>query len=247
MKISLEGKCAIVTGASSGLGSGLAIGLAEAGADLLLVGRNRERLEHTRSAVAKTGRRAFLHATDVGTPASAASVVDAAMAELGAVDIVVNAAGQFEVGSDDEVAALQRQWSVNVLAPFALTLAALPRMSRGGAVCFFSSIAGHVGFPGASSYVTTKSAVEGAVRALALDAAPLGIRVNAVAPGNIRTPMNEHLLADPTYEQSMLDQTPLGRIGEVEDVVPAVVFLVSEQARYVTGTSLLVDGGWTAR
>ena len=247
MRISLEGKAALVTGASSGLGSGIAVGLAKAGADVMLVGRNRDRLGQTRQEVADAGRNGIVRVADVADRAAATQVVDAAVTELGSLDILVNAAGLFEVGSDDEVDALERQWAVNVRAPFAMSLAALPRMSTGGAICFFSSIAGHVAFPGASSYVTTKTAVEGAVRSLALDGAPMGIRVNAVAPGNIRTPMNAHLLADPGYEKAMLDQTPLGRIGEVNDVVPAVLFLVSDHARYVTGASLLVDGGWTAR
>ncbi|PXY18962.1 SDR family NAD(P)-dependent oxidoreductase [Prauserella muralis] len=247
MRISLEGKAALVTGASSGLGAGIAAGLASAGAEVMLVGRDRERLEKTRDAVEAAGGRGVVRIADVCAPESATSIVDAAISELGALDVLVNAAGLFEVGCDDETHALDRQWAVNVRAPFAMTTAALPRMRQGGAVCFFSSIAGHVAFPGASAYVTTKTAVEGAVRALALDAAPLGLRVNAVAPGNIRTPMNAHLLTEPSYEQSMLDQTPLGRIGEVEDVVPAVVFLVSDHARYITGSSLLVDGGWTAR
>lgn len=247
MRISLEGKSAVVTGASSGIGSGIAVGLAGAGANVILVGRDRGRLEQTCQKVESAGGQAAVHVVDVADPASATSIVDAAVDEFGALDIVVNAAGLFEVGSQDEVEALQRQWTVNVRAPFALTTAALPRMRPGGAVCFFSSIAGHVAFPGASAYVTTKTAVEGAVRSLALDAAPMNIRVNAVAPGNIRTPMNAHLLADPTYEKAMLDQTPLARIGEVEDIVPAVVYLVSDLAGYVTGTSLLIDGGWTAR
>ncbi|WP_307665606.1 SDR family NAD(P)-dependent oxidoreductase [Streptomyces sp. V1I1] len=121
-----------------------------------------------------------------------------------------------------------------------------PAARPGGAVLFMSSIAGVVGFAGASAYSTTKGAVENAVRALALDAAPHGIRVNAIAPGNIRTAMNEDVLADPGYEREMIDRTPLGRIGVVEDITPAAVFLVSDAASYITGTSLLIDGGWTA-
>lgn len=245
--ISLEGKTALVTGASSGLGSGIAVALAEAGADVVIVGRDPKRLDATNSAVRKTGQKGTVCIADVSDPAAPEQIVDTTLHELGTLDIIVNAAGLFEVGSDDETQALDRQWEVNVRAPFAIATAALPKMRSGGAICFFSSIAGHVGFPGAAAYVTTKTAVEGAVRALALDAALLGVRVNAVAPGNIRTPMNAHLLADPTYEQAMLDQTPLGRIGEVEDVVPGVLFLVSDQARYITGSSLLIDGGWTAR
>lgn len=247
MRVSLEGRTAVVTGASSGIGAGIARALAAAGAQVLLVGRDADRLAQVAGAVEAAGGRATAHRADLSDHDAPAAIVAAALALGGTVDVLVNAAGLFEVGSDDEVEALRRQWEVNVHAPFALARHLLPQMPRGGSICFLSSIAGHVGFPGASSYCVTKSAVLGAVRALALDAAPQGITVNAVSPGNVRTAMNARLLADAGYEAAMLAQTPLGRIGEVDDITPAVTFLVSEHARYITGTSLVVDGGWTAR
>ena len=247
MDLTLHGKTAVVTGASSGIGAGVAQALAAEGAQVLLVGRDQDRLARTMTAVGSAGGRAAVHQQDLSEPGAPQAVVAAALALGGAVDVLVNAAGLFEVGSDDEVEALRRQWDVNVHAPFALARHVMTEMPSGGAMCFVSSIAGHVAFPGASAYCVTKSAVLGAVRALALDAAPYGVTVNAVSPGNVRTPMNAHLLADPGYERSMVEQTPLGRVGEVDDITPAVTFLVSDHARYITGTSLVVDGGWTAR
>jgi NAD(P)-dependent dehydrogenase (short-subunit alcohol dehydrogenase family) len=110
-----------------------------------------------------------------------------------------------------------------------------------------SSIAGRVAFPNSAAYCATKGAVELLTKALAVELAPRGIRVNAIAPGNIRTAMNEELLQSKEWEQMYLDGTPYGRVGVVEDVAPLAVFLASDAARYIHGESILVDGGWTAR
>jgi NAD(P)-dependent dehydrogenase (short-subunit alcohol dehydrogenase family) len=246
MQMNLDGKTAVVTGASSGIGAGIAEALAAAGARLILVGRDQDRLNAVTGKITVGGAHAVPYRTDLARPEAADGIIETALRH-GGLDVIVNAAGLFEVGeADDGLASLDRQWQVNVRAPFNLTRRALPAMRPGGAVLFMSSIAGVVGFAGASAYSTTKGAVENAVRALALDAAPHGIRVNAIAPGNIRTAMNEDVLADPGYEREMIDRTPLGRIGVVEDITPAAVFLVSDAASYITGTSLLIDGGWTA-
>jgi NAD(P)-dependent dehydrogenase (short-subunit alcohol dehydrogenase family) len=143
-------------------------------------------------------------------------------------------------------AILDEQWDVNVRAPFRLARTAVGRMPAGSSIIFISSICGHAGFPNSSAYCATKGAVELLVKSLTAELSPRGIRVNAVAPGNVRTSINAHLLADPTYEQQMLDATPAGRIGEVGDIAPAVVFLASESASYIHGSSLLIDGGWIA-
>ena len=139
------------------------------------------------------------------------------------------------------------QWRVNVRAPYALTQAALPHLAPESSVIFVSSIAGQVAFTNSAAYCATKGAIEQLTKALAVELAPAQIRVNAIAPGNIRTPMNEELLRDPEYEQMYLDGTPYGRVGVVEDVAPLAVFLASDAARYIHGESILVDGGWAAR
>ena len=136
---------------------------------------------------------------------------------------------------------------MNVRAPYAITHAAQAHLQSGASVIFISSIAGHIGFPNSAAYCATKGAIEQLTKSLAVELAPRGVRVNAIAPGNIHSPMNEEFFQSPEYERAMIERTPAGRVGVVEDVAPAAVFLASEAARYVYGVSLLVDGGWAAQ
>ncbi|PKW16350.1 SDR family NAD(P)-dependent oxidoreductase [Saccharopolyspora spinosa] len=243
----MSGKTALVTGASSGIGAGIAQALADAGACVTIVGRDPERLSRIAKQIENSGGRVAQCRVDLREAGASDRAVAGALKTFGRLDVLVHAAGLFEVGEvDDPSISLERQWDVNVKVPFDMTQHALAKMEPGGSVLFLGSIAGVVGFAGASAYCATKGAVENLVRALALDAAKHQVRVNALAPGNVRTPMNEHVLANPAYEARMLEQTPLGRIGEVSDIAPAAVFLVSDAASYITGTSLVVDGGWTA-
>jgi len=241
--VELEGRTAVVTGASSGIGAGIARALGAAGAAVLLVGRDASRLETTAQEVER-GRTLALDLTEDGAPER---VVAEALAAFGALDVLVHAAGIYlpkpfaETTLDD----LDRQWATNVRAPFALTQAALQHL-EGGTVVFVSSISGHVGVGGAA-YCATKGAGELMAKALAVDLGPRRIRVNCVAPGQIRTPMNAAFRADPAFERQVAEQTPWRRWGEVDDIAPAVVFLVSDAARFVHGASLVVDGGWTAQ
>jgi glucose 1-dehydrogenase len=179
-----------------------------------------------------------------------AKIVDAAVKRFGGLNILVNCAGIFEPMPFDTqpLASFDRQMAINVRAPFALTQAALPYLKPSGAVVNISSIAGYKGFPQSAAYCATKGAVELMTRALGSELGPLGVRVNCVAPGNIRTPMNRHQFeASREYEKSLEDRTPLGRIGETEDIAAAVVYLASPAAKFVNGASWLVDGGWAAQ
>lgn len=243
----LQDKTVIVTGASSGIGEQIARECHAAGAKVLLVGRDKARLSAITQSIAQDGTADHL-SIDVTGDSAPAEIVDYATTTLGGLDVLVNAAGIFTPtpfpDTIDEI--LDQQWNVNVRAPFRLARAAVGHMSEGSSIIFISSICGHAGFPNSSAYCATKGAVELLVKSLTAELSPRGIRVNAVAPGNVRTSINAHLLADADYEKQMLDATPAGRIGEVQDIAPAVVFLASPAASYIHGASLLIDGGWIA-
>jgi len=241
----LENKVAIVTGASSGIGAAIAEAMSKAGAAVVLVGRDEERLART-AAACGPHRVVAVDLVDEDAPER---IVRAAIDGFGRLDSIVHSAGIFwpkplALTPLDE---LDMQWRVNVRAPYALTQAALPHLGRDSSVIFVSSIAGQVAFPNSAAYCATKGAIEQLTKAFAVELSPQGIRVNAIAPGNIRTPMNEELLKSKEYEQMYLDGTPYGRVGVVEDIAPLAVFLASDAARYIHGESILVDGGWAAR
>ena len=238
---SLKGKVAVITGASSGIGAEIARELSEWGASVLLVGRDEERLDGVASELSRAGAEADRLSIDITADEAPDEIVAKAVARFGTLDILVHAAGVFLPTPFVETpdSELDAQLAVNVRAPFRLTRSAAPHLSDGSAVIFVSSICGYVG-------CATKGAVELLVKSLSAEFAPKGIRVNAVAPGNVRTSINAHLLADKEYERQMLDSTPAGRVGEVGDIAPAVAFLASPAASYIHGSSLLIDGGWVA-
>jgi NAD(P)-dependent dehydrogenase (short-subunit alcohol dehydrogenase family) len=241
----LDGTVAIVTGASSGIGFAIAEAMSAAGAKVVLVGRDKERLERCAERCAEH----LVAAVDLTTDRAPDLIVERAMDRFGAIDSIVHSAGVFwpKPFGEAPLEDFDYHWQLNVRTPYALTQAALPHLRRGSSVIFVSSIAGRVALPNSAAYCATKGAVEQLTKALAVELAPHGIRVNAIAPGNIRTPMNEELLRDPNYEQMYLDGTPYGRVGVVDDIAPLAVFLASDAAGYIHGESILVDGGWAAR
>jgi NAD(P)-dependent dehydrogenase (short-subunit alcohol dehydrogenase family) len=246
--IDLTEKTALITGASSGIGAEIAVTLAKAGAGVAIVGRDDARLNETAKRVADVGGTAIKISADLTADGAAEAVVQAAVDGLGKLTTVINAAGIFEPAPIDAgVDYLDRALAINVRAPYALSAAALPHLrANKGSLLFVSSIGGHMGFPGVAAYGASKGAIELLVKCLAVEEAPNGVRVAAVAPGNVRTPMNAHLFADPAYEAQEIALTPLGRIGEVHDIAPAIAFLASDYAAYITGASLVIDGGVVA-
>lgn len=244
----LHGRVAVVTGASSGIGADIARALGAAGADVVLVGRSADRLGLAAKAVLDAGAGAVPVAVDLRVDDAAERVVDAALRAFGRIDVLVHSAGIYAQASltDTTDAILDDHWATNVRGPFQLTRAARPHLGRGSSIIFISSMSGHVGSANDSAYCASKGAVELLVKALAVELAPAGIRVNAVAPGNVHTPINAELIT-PDVEREILATTPAGRIGLVTDISPAVVYLASDAAAYVHGASLAVDGGFIAR
>lgn len=243
----LDGRVAVVTGAGRGLGRGIALALARAGADVALLSRTPADLAEVAAEVSAIGRRAWELPCDVADVAS----LRVALAQVERIDVLVASAGINvpEPLLDVEPETYRRIFAVNVEGTYFAAQEAARRMvaqGDGGAIVLTSSQMGHVGAAGRTVYCASKHAVEGLVKAMGVELAPHRVRVNAVAPTYVRTPMTAALLEDPAFAARLAAAIPLG-VGEVDDVVGAVVFLASPAARLVTGTSLLNDGGYTAQ
>jgi len=243
----LAGRTALVTGAGHGIGRGCALALAEAGADLVLVSRSAGELEGLAEEVRELGPAARPVALDVKD----SERVRMLAAELPRLDVLVHGAGANIPEPLLQVtdAHLDALLTLNVRAAFVAVQAAARRMAAAGrgSIVLLSSQMGHVGAAGRTVYCTTKHAVEGLAKAAAVELAPRGVRVNTVAPTFVETPMTAPFLADPGFRAQVKARIPLGRLGRVEDVSAAVLYLASDGSALVTGTSLLVDGGWTAQ
>ena len=246
----LDGKTALVTGAGRGLGRGIALALAAAGAEILLNSRSPGELEAVAAEIAAAGGTARTLPFDVTDGAA----VRAAFAGIRRLDILVNNAGVNRPQPFLEVdeATLDRMIDLNVRALFRTAQEGARLMvadgpASGGVIVNMSSQMGHVGSElNRTVYVMTKHAVEGLTKAMAAELAPRGVRVVSIAPTFIMTPLTEPFFDDPEFKKWTLDRIPLGRLGTIDEVAQAVVFLSSPAAGLVTGSSLLVDGGWTA-
>ncbi len=243
----LDGCRALVAGASSGIGLGAAMALAEAGAEVTLVARSADRLKDIAGQMAAAGLLARSLALDVTDVAATA----AAVAVQGPFDILVNSAGMARHAPAVETteADYDAVTGLNIRAAFFLTRAVakgLIAAGRPGSLINVSSQMGRVGGPDRAVYCATKHAVEGFTKAMAIEWAPHRIRVNCIAPTFVNTPLAQQTLTDPARRAWVLSKIKLGRLAEVEDLMGAIVLLASPAGAMITGTSVLIDGGWTA-
>jgi NAD(P)-dependent dehydrogenase (short-subunit alcohol dehydrogenase family) len=247
----LKDRVAIVTGASSGIGQGSAVALAAEGAKVVITGRNADALARTEQQVKKHAGDYLSMTADLLELGQIDNVVSSAMDRFGRVDILVNSAGVFELDDFTEVSEdfFDRTMDTNFKSLFFMTQRVVKEMKKQGRgkIISLSSIGGGtVGFPTGSVYCSSKSAIAALTQTLAVELAPFKINVNCICPGNVLSPMNQHLFEDKEYEDLMLSMTPWGRIGKIDDITPAVVYLACDESNYVTGIKLVVDGGWSS-
>jgi NAD(P)-dependent dehydrogenase (short-subunit alcohol dehydrogenase family) len=243
----LAGKVALVTGADSGIGRAIAVLFAREGADIAIVYLNKhEDAEETRRAVEAEGRNATLFAGDLGDPDVARSAVDHAVSELGDLDILINNAGEQHPDKDIRDITpqqLQRTFQTNIFAMFYLTQAAFDHLKSGSAIVNCTSITMYTGESELLDYSATKGAITAFTRSLSENLVGKGIRVNAVAPGPIWTPLNPSGGASPEKLKTFGEKTPMGRPGQPNEVAPAFLFLACEDSSYMSGQVLHPNGG----
>ena len=245
-KFRLDGKVAVITGGGKGIGAGIARAFAEAGADVVIGARTEEDLQRVAAEVRALGRRALAVPTDVLDFECLQNLADSALAEFGCIDILVNNAGGFPPKPVAQTSAreFEAAFRFNVSTAFELSRICAPIMvetAGGGAILNISSVAGHKPTPCFAAYGTAKGALSLLTRELAQEFAPL-IRVNAIAVGSTRTDALNTVLTE-EVEQTMVDLTPMARLGEVEDIALGALYLCAPAASYVTGDILAVNGG----
>jgi NAD(P)-dependent dehydrogenase (short-subunit alcohol dehydrogenase family) len=245
----LSGRVAVVVGGTSGIGRALALGLADAGADVVATGRRNDLVQQVSAEIVAKGRRSLAITCDVAKTASLEQLRDRTLAELGALDIVVAAAGvtrrqpSVEVSDADWNAVIET--NLNGVFRTCRVMAQPMIARRRGRIITIASLSSSTGFFEVAAYTASKAGVAGLTRALAVEWAPYGVTVNAIVPGVFRTDLNRALLDSPRG-QELLMRTPMRRFGQVEELVGATIYLASDAAGFVTGHSLAVDGGFLA-
>jgi len=244
----LDGRVALVTGGSRGLGLGMALALAHAGADVALASRSREELEVAAELVRRTGAQALVVPTDVAEVAQVEAMVDAVGAYYGRLDVLVNAAGVNvrKPSSDFSEVEWDRLMAVNLKGAFFACQAAARWMRRsgGGKIINLGSLSFEIVVPNIGLYAISKGGMRQMTRALAVEWASEGINVNAIAPGRFWTAMTDAVFSDPALHESAVSVIPQRRPGVPADLAGATVLLASEASNYITGQTIVIDGGW---
>ena len=251
MEILLKGRTAVITGGSRGLGEAMAKALAGAGAQVALVARSRVRLEQVRDEITASGGAAEVFPADVTKENEVQELAGAVKARFGSPQILINSAG-INLRKNLVDFTLEEFRSVvdaSLISTFLMCRAFVPGMKGTGygRILSMSSIMSHVSLAGRSAYSSAKAALLGLTRALALELAADGITVNGISPGPIGTEMNLALMNNPEVNAQFVANLPVGRWGKVEEIGALACYLCSDAAAFITGTDILIDGGWTAR
>ncbi|HZR16325.1 MAG TPA: SDR family oxidoreductase [Verrucomicrobiae bacterium] len=247
----LDGKTALITGASRGLGKAIALALAEAGTRVILAARDKPLLDQTAESVRQLGSQALVFPTDVTRESEIAQLHNAVARQCGTIQILVNNAGMNirKPATDFTLEEWRQVLDTNLTSAFLMCRSFVPLMKGQGygRILNLTSIMSHIALPGRTAYCASKAGLLGFTRALALELAPEQITVNGISPGPFATEINTPVLQNPELNQQFISRIPLGRWGRVEEVGKMAVYLCSEEAGFITGTDLLIDGGWTAQ